>query len=131
MFKLEEEGLPLNVGLFAAGAKLLTSKLEKASLFLKENLRQKLGTDLDIAQPSFGFQDMVIGFYCERHCNRCLGLIFKWHHLVVRLHPKLLALPSPGCVNLDKLLTFSEYLFPLLQNRNNNTLCGTVARIKW
>lgn len=36
------------------------------------------------------------------------GLIFKWHHLVVRLHPKLLALPFPGCVNLDKLLLFSD-----------------------
>ena len=36
MFKLEEEGLLLNVGLFAAGAKLLTSKLEKTSLFLKD-----------------------------------------------------------------------------------------------
>lgn len=77
MFKLEEEGLLLNVGLFAAGAKLLTSKLEKTSLFLKENLRQKLGTDLGIAQSSFGLQDMVIGFDCERDCNRCLGLIFK------------------------------------------------------
>lgn len=117
--------------LVRAVAKLLTSKLEKASLFLKENLRQKLGTDLGIAQPSFGLQDMVIGFDCERHCNRCLRLIFKWHHLVVRLHPKLLALPFPGCVNLDKLLLFSEYLFPLLQNGNNNTLCGTVVRIKW
>lgn len=53
--------------LVRAIAKLLTSELEKASLFLEENLRQKLEADLGIAQPSFSFQDMVIGFDCERH----------------------------------------------------------------
>lgn len=69
----------------------VTSKLEKASLFLKENLRQKLGTDLGIAQPSFGLRTWSLGLTVK-------GTVMLEANLQVasfggEVTPKILALP--------------------------------------
>lgn len=56
MFKLEEEGFPLNVGLSSSGTgchRVLTSRLEDVASFSEGKLRQKLEAGLGTAQVSF------------------------------------------------------------------------------